>query len=187
MQKQAFRKKYRALRKELSGATVETLSLQIANQCLQLPIWEHTYYHLFLPIVKNKEVDTEPILHILQGRDKSVVLPKTNFEHLEMKSILLQENTAIEATAFGIPEPKSGIAIPPEMIDVVFVPLLAFDLQGHRLGYGKGFYDRFLEACKDTVIVVGLSFFEAEQELPKKAHDIPMNYCVTPIKNYQFL
>lgn len=187
MEKQKIRKKYKELRKELSQNLIADLSIEIANKCLQLPIWDYNYYHLFLPIVKNKEVDTEPILHVLQGKDKSVVLPKTNFESMEMKSILLQENTPIEITSFGVPEPKQGIHIPTEMIDVVFVPLLAFDKEGNRLGYGKGFYDRFLQNCKDGVITIGLSFFEAENKLPHEPHDIPLNFCVTPLKNYQFM
>jgi len=186
MDKEAIRKKYKELRNQISKESILDLSVQIANQSLQLPIWDHTYYHIFLPITKNKEVDTEPLLHILQGKDKSVVIPKTDFETMEMHAILLQENTVLKMSSFGVPEPQTGINISPEMIDVVFVPLLAFDEQGNRLGYGKGFYDRFLNTCKKNVITVGLSFFEAENELPKEPHDIPLHYCVTPLKNYQF-
>jgi 5-formyltetrahydrofolate cyclo-ligase len=72
-------------------------------------------------------------------------------------------------------------------MDVVFVPLLAFDENGQRVGYGKGFYDRFLNECKEDVITVGLSFFEAENELIEaNATDVPLRYCVTPERVYEF-
>ena len=75
----------------------------------------------------------------------------------------------------------------PKKIDVVFVPLLAFDSKGHRVGYGKGFYDRFLNECRKDVITVGLSFFEAEDEfIEANETDVPLDYCVTPLKVYSF-
>ena len=80
----------------------------------------------------------------------------------------------------GIPEPVSGIAILPEILDVVFVPLLAYDEKGHRIGYGKGFYDRFLKKCRPDTIFVGLSFFGPEPQIDFEATDVPLHYCVTP-------
>ena len=73
-----------------------------------------------------------------------------------------------------------SIPIPAQSIEVVFVPLLAYDKKGNRIGYGKGFYDRFLQSCKPKLIV-GLSFYEPEQELIESGqHDIPLHYCVHP-------
>jgi 5-formyltetrahydrofolate cyclo-ligase len=70
---------------------------------------------------------------------------------------------------------------------VVFVPLLAFDKQGNRVGYGKGFYDRFLANCKPETIKIGLSFFEVENEIADVFNnDIELDYCVTPNKIYTF-
>jgi len=86
-----------------------------------------------------------------------------------------------------VPEPVDGIEVPAEKIDVVFVPLLAFDKNGNRAGYGKGFYDTFLLECKEDVIKVGLSLFTAEDEITDVSEkDIPLNYCVTPEKIYSF-
>jgi len=180
MDKKALRKKYKAKRAQLSEEQLEEMSLAIANTILPLPIWDKTYYHIFLPIANYKEVNTEFILHILQGKDKTVLVPKTDFETLTMQHILLQENTSIKISAYGIPEPVDGIAVPAPQIQVVFVPLLAYDKKGNRVGYGKGFYDRFLAQCPEDVITVGLSFFEPEEEIAVLPTDVPLDYVVTP-------
>ena len=186
MTKNHFRKIHTALRAKLTAKEVDEFSLEIANKSLQLPIWDHTTYHVFLPIVNKNEVNTEYLLHILQGKDKSVIVSKANFETLGLTHYLLQENTSFLISDYGIPEPISGIEITSKQIDVVFVPLLAFDLKGNRLGYGKGFYDRFFAECKADTIFVGLSFFKAETKIPSILTDIPLHFCVTPQKVYIF-
>ncbi len=186
MDKDSFRKKYKAKRSTLTEAAIEDMSLAISNQTLKLPIWDGTYYHVFLTIPEKKEVHTEYLLHILQGRDKSIVVPKTNFSTNELQHFLLQEHTPIAISDYGIPEPVEGLQVPVKQLDVIFVPLLTFDQSGNRLGYGKGFYDRFLKTCKKEAVFVGLSFFEAVDYLPHQNSDIPLNYCVTPSQIYTF-
>ena len=186
MNKQELRLKYKELRKALSEEEIEDQSLQLANNALKLPIWEKTNYHIFLPISEKKELNTEYLLHILQGKDKTIIVSKSDFKTLEMKHILLQENTVFKNSPYGIPEPVAGIEILPNQIDVVFVPLMAFDGKGNRLGYGKGFYDRFLKRCKPETIFVGLSLFEAEVEIPSEENDISLHYSITPNKDYVF-
>ncbi|MDP2687849.1 MAG: 5-formyltetrahydrofolate cyclo-ligase [Aequorivita sp.] len=184
--KKTLRLKYKKLRENLSEESIEEMSLQIANQALHLPIWNKTYYHIFLPISAKKEVNTEYLLHILQGKDKSIVISKADFVSGEMKHFLLQENTVLKTSEYGISEPVSGIEISPEILEVVFVPLLAYDQIGHRIGYGKGFYDRFLAKCSPSTVFVGLSFFEAEPEIFFEATDVPLDFCVTPKKIVEF-
>lgn len=184
--KLTLRKKYKKLREALSENAIEEMSLQIANQALKLPIWGKTYYHIFLPISEKKEVNTEYIMHILQGKDKSIVISKADFSTGEMTHFLLQENTVLKNSKYGIPEPVSGIEISPEIIEVVFVPLLAYGQNGHRIGYGKGFYDRFLEKCNPNARFVGLSFFEPEPEIFFEANDVPLDFCVTPKDIFDF-
>lgn len=186
MRKAELRKKYTAKRLSLSQSEVDTLSIAIANRALQLPIWDKAYYHIFLSISEKKEVNTEFLLHVLQGKDKSICIPKANFKTFEMQHILLQENTPIKISAYGIPEPVEGIAISANLLDVVIVPLLAFDNNGNRIGYGKGFYDRFLTQCKPECIKIGVSFFEAEEKILNENIDFPLNYCITPKNIYEF-
>ena len=187
MNKKELRKKYKDLRSQLTTNEVEELSLSIANQLLKMAIWQKTYYHLFLPIEKLKEINTEYILQILAGKDKEIVISKSDFESGLMTHYLLTDNTKISNNSYGIPEPVDGLEVPVSKIDVVFVPLLAFDKKGHRVGYGKGFYDRFLSECKPETLKIGLSFFEAEEKIDDSSeNDIQLNYCVTPQKIVAF-
>ncbi|MBC7439461.1 MAG: 5-formyltetrahydrofolate cyclo-ligase [Flavobacterium sp.] len=187
MNKKELRLKYKSLRKSLKQEEVEAFSISVANQLLKIPIWNNTYFHIFLPIEALNELNTEYILHILSGKDKEVVISKSNFATTTMKHFLLTDNTKIIKNEFNIPEPVNSLAVPVIKIEVVFVPLLAFDEIGNRVGYGKGFYDKFLAECNSETIKIGLSFFDAEFEITDvNANDIRLNYCVTPNKVYEF-
>ncbi len=187
MSKKQLRLEYKKKREVIPAEQIEDASLEIANNLLKLPIWEYSYYHLFLSISKKREVDTQAILHILQGKDKNVVLSKADFKSGHLTSYLLTDSTVIKKNDWGIPEPVEGIEIPPNKIEVVFIPLLVFDEKGNRIGYGKGFYDRFLSSCTTEVVKVGLSFFEAEKEISDiSPQDVPLDFCVTPYKIYDF-
>lgn len=187
MFKKDLRKKYKALRNELSLQEIESNSLAIANNLLPLAIWDKLYFHLFLSIEEQKEIDTEFILQVLAGKDKEIVVAKTDFNSIQMTHYLLTDNTKFRKNEYNIPEPVDGIEVPVSKIDVVFVPLLAFDTNGNRVGYGKGFYDKFLSQCQPETIKIGLSFFEAEEEIADVYQDdIRLDYCVTPNKIYDF-
>ena len=185
--KKELRLKSKTLRNSLSENDIEEKSLAVANKILTLPIWEKTYFHIFLPITEQKEVNTEFILHLLSGKDKEIIVSKADFETRNMTHFLLTDNTRIKKNAYNIPEPEDGIEVPSHKIDVVFVPLLAFDKKGHRVGYGKGFYDKFLSECKPDVIKSGLSFFEPEELITDVFEgDIKLDYCVTPNSIHSF-
>jgi 5-formyltetrahydrofolate cyclo-ligase len=194
MNKKELRIKYKELRTHFSQEEIETKSLAIANRLLSLSnlpdgsqVWDKTYFHLFLTIEEQKEIDTEFILHILQGKDKEIVVSKSDFNTLEMTHYLLTDNTKLKKNEYNIPEPIDGLEVPTAKIDVVFVPLLAFDVKGNRVGYGKGFYDEFLSQCHPETIKIGLSFFEVEKNIDDLSeNDIQLNYCVTPCKVYSF-
>ena len=187
MFKNEIRLKYKELRRSLSENQIEELSLAIANEVLLLPIWEKTYFHIYLPIEEQKEVNTEYILHLLSGKDKEICISKSDFETRKMTSILLTDSTKIKKNNYNIPEPVDGIEVPSNKIEVVFIPLLAFDKKGNRVGYGKGFYDKFLAECHPNTIKIGLSFFEPEELISDvTTSDILLNYCVTPNKVFKF-
>lgn len=187
MTKKELRQKYKTLRMELSEEEIEDKSLAIANQLLKMDIWDKTYYHIFLPIVEQKEVNTEYILQILAGKDKEIVVSKSDFNTTSMTHFLLTDSTKIKRNEYNIPEPVNGLSVPTEMIDVVFVPLLVYDKKGNRVGYGKGFYDKFLSECHNNVIKIGLSFFEPEEKIEGLfENDIQLSFCTMPTSHLKF-
>ncbi|HWS59951.1 MAG TPA: 5-formyltetrahydrofolate cyclo-ligase [Flavobacterium sp.] len=187
MLKKELRQKYKDLRNLVSEEDLEEMSLIIANKVLTLPIWEKTYFHIFLSITEHKEVNTEYILHILSGKDKEIIISRSDFKTREMTHFLLTDNTKIKKNQYNIPEPIDGLEVQTNKIDIVFVPLLAFDKTGHRVGYGKGFYDKFLSECKPETIKIGLSFFEPEEKIDDIIEDdMNLDYCVTPNSVYKF-
>ncbi len=191
MFKKEIRLKYKELRRSLSENQIEELSLAIANGVLLLPIWEKTYFHIFLPIEEQKEVNTEYILHLLSGKDMEICISKTDFETRKMTHYLLTDNTKIKKNDYNIPEPidcpDASVEVPSSKMEVVFIPLLAYDKTGNRVGYGKGFYDKFLAECHPNTIKIGLSFFEPEEIISDVTpSDVQLNYCVTPNKVIKF-
>lgn len=187
MNKKQLRLTYKKRRRELSELDKDKFNLEIANQLIKLPIWDKNYFHVFLPIETQIEVDTTLISPILLRKDKQVVISKSNFETGAMTHYLLKDNTKLVLNEYKIPEPEDGIIIETSKLDVVFVPLLAFDKKGNRLGYGKGFYDRFLKQCRPDCIKIGLSFFEVnDKQIDVNEFDIALDYCVTANKIYKF-
>ncbi|WP_405268621.1 5-formyltetrahydrofolate cyclo-ligase [Cellulophaga sp. Ld12] len=186
MIKKDLRLTYTSRREKLSPDELIDSSISIANNLLQLPIWNKNNYHLYLSISEKKEIDTSFILSILQGKDKNVILSRMLDSHT-LQHYLLTDNTLIKKNKWNVPEPVDGIEIPANSIDVVFIPLLAFDALGNRVGYGKGYYDKFLADCNENCLKVGLSFFEAADTITDiLATDIKLDYCVTPNKTYTF-
>ena len=185
--KPEIRKIYKQKRALLDIETIENESIKIANLLLQLPIWDLSVFHVFMSIEKLKEVDTSFIINILMGKDKEIVIPRMN-EDGTLTHFLLTDNTKFKLNTYDISEPQNGIQINENQIDVVFVPLLAYDILGNRIGYGKGFYDQFLKKCKPEVIKIGLSFFSPEPEfLFTEDHDIKLDYVVTPNEIFNFM
>ena len=188
MDKKALRSKYKVLRQSLTEEEIEDKSLAIANQLFRMDalpslrlVWDKLYYHLFLTIEEQKEINTEYILQILAGKDKEIVISKCDFATLGMTHFLLTDNTKIKKNSYNVPEPVDGLEVPDAKIDVVFAPLLAYDKQGNRVGYGKGFYDNFLSKCKPETIKIGLSFFPPEEKIEDvSANDVKLDFCVTP-------
>ena len=139
--------------------------------------------HTFLPIKKNREVNTWLIIDRLRDDfpQIKVSIPKINNHSSELEHYYLEGPEQLETNTWEIPEPVKGVPTPTEKIDAVLVPLLAFDKQGHRLGYGRGFYDRFLANCRPDCLKIGLSFFEVEEKIEGISDkDIALDLIVTP-------
>ena len=194
MDKKLLRQKAKVERQKLTQEEIEDKSLAIANQLLRMDavpslklVWNKLYYHLFLTIEEQKEINTEYILQILAGKDKEIVISKCDFATLGMTHFLLTDNTKIKKNSYNVPEPVDGLEVPDAKIDVVFVPLLAYDKQGNRVGYGKGFYDNFLSKCKPETIKIGLSFFPPEEKIEDVSeNDLKLDFCVMPEGIFEF-
>ena len=104
-----------------------------------------------------------------------------------MHHLHFDETAELINNSYGIDEPADGNKIMENEIDLVLVPLLAFDKNGFRVGYGKGFYDKFFYQSRKDSIKIGLSFFEPVDEIEDiNQFDIPLNYCVTPEELFIF-
>ncbi|WP_124978865.1 5-formyltetrahydrofolate cyclo-ligase [Nonlabens xiamenensis] len=189
MTKAEIRKKYKAKRQAFAATDIETSSLALANNALSAPIWDYQTYHIFLSIEAQKEVQTDYLLHILQGMDKNVVVSRSDFTTGDMSHYLLTDQTRLIFNAYGIPEPDlQAIPIQTSAIEVVFVPLLVCDIKGNRIGYGKGFYDRFLNQCSATTKKIGLSLFNPIPEIiDKEAHDVALDMLLTDNSIFHFV
>ncbi len=189
MTKEALRKIYKEKRNGISGRDNErwTDLILINFQKLDLPFINCV--HTYLPIENQNEVDTENIIRYLKFKNPGliVVVPKINLSAGEMKHYIFNDDVEMAANSFGIVEPVMGEKIMADEIDLVLTPLLAFDKCGNRIGYGKGFYDKFFPQCNKNVIRVGLSFFEAEEIIDDiNPFDMPLHYCITPQSVYKF-
>ena len=185
MNKIEARKKYLDLRKKLDNVQIISKSTSISNNLQDLPIWEHNFYHIYLPIKEKNEVDTMPIINILNNKKKKVLIPKSDFNNTTMKSFLLNDNTVLKKNNYGITEPINNEEFLGK-IDVIFIPLVAYDLIGNRVGYGKGFYDKFLRNQNNKILRVGLSFFNPEKRIKIDEHDENLDFCVTPNRIFSF-
>jgi 5-formyltetrahydrofolate cyclo-ligase len=135
----------------------------------------------------------EPNTHLFSGYLRHMIpglvitYPKTDPATHAMEAMAIDEDSVYLTNTWGITEPKEGIAVDPVAIDLVFVPMLVCDSQGHRVGYGKGFYDRFLTRCREDAVKIGFSYFEPiEQIIDTGQFDVPLTYCITPQAIYEF-
>jgi 5-formyltetrahydrofolate cyclo-ligase len=186
--KQDLRTAYRQLRKSLQPAVIEAKSQAINAQLLDwLADRSHLqHFHLFFPIDRFNEVNTFYIKESLDQLGKTLYTSQVNRGETELETLKLPKLVAFFLDEWGIPVPQESIMVSPNKIEVVFVPLLAYDLSGNRVGFGKGFYDSFLSKLKQDVIKIGLSFYEPEEGIQPDIHDVPLDYCITPEKVYSF-
>jgi len=181
MTKAELRALYRARRMQLSPGELERLSETIVELTLTHFQLEEKMISLFLPIERQKEVNTYLLWERAKNIGAKIAVPKTNFEQFEMRHYLFESTDQLELNEKGIPEPKKGKLIAADRFDIVFVPMLAADKSGHRVGYGKGFYDRFLRKCAPSCQFIGLHYFGLEDTISDVLPtDVRLNAIVTP-------
>ncbi|WP_185872129.1 5-formyltetrahydrofolate cyclo-ligase [Blattabacterium cuenoti] len=184
MNKKKLREKYFLYRQSLSKKEVFKKSFEIFLRCKKiLFIWVKKYYHIFLPIQKYKEVNTFIIINFLLKKGKYITIPYSNFHHLSIENCFFNKNILLKKNNYGIfePIPSHKYIVSPYLIEVIFIPLLIFDLKGYRIGYGKGFYDRFIFLCKKNVLKIGLSFFYPVKKITDiHKYDLSIDIGITP-------
>ncbi len=194
MTKTEIRKIFLERRKNLSKCQQDNISEAIATNFfsfLSKKLKENSiikYIHIFLPITSKNEIDTFLIIRKIQKEypEIKLVVPKVNLSIMQMENYLLEDNSILKPNKWNILEIENGKKMNNSVIDIVLLPLLAFDKNGFRVGYGKGFYDKFLEQCyqegNKNIIKIGLSsenntvFIDDLDEFDQK-----MDFCITPI------
>ena len=159
----------------------------IQLQTIELPFISNVLS--FYSIPEKKEVNSFSITEYLRFRNPSlqIAYPRMNVATTTMNAVVSHADEAFADNEFGITEPTGSDIIPPEEIELVLVPLLAIDAKGHRVGYGKGYYDRFLAQCDPQCLKIGVSYFEPIEALEDAAeYDIPLDLCITPQQVYVF-
>jgi 5-formyltetrahydrofolate cyclo-ligase len=189
MTKTELRTVYLEKRKKLSEEECSHLNVQLYNLFFSsIDLSFIKVLHTYLPMVNNHEPDTWPIIDRIRREFPHVriSLPRIKSDG-NLESVYFEGLHQLEANSWGIQEPKQGVLTPAEKIDMVIVPLLAFDQTGQRVGYGKGFYDRLLNTCRIDCKKVGLSFFPPVDTITDlHSGDIPLTSCLEPSRAHYF-
>lgn len=189
MKKQELRSIYKSKRESLSPAEMAAMDTAICNNLLNgFDFSAFKIIHCFLPATSKNEVNTWLIINRLRNIYPEIqfVVPVTDFKNGTMTSQLLQKEAIISENKWGIPEPANAPIVLPQLIDLVLLPLLVVDLQGNRVGYGKGFYDKFLPTCKPNVLKIGLSYFPPVGTIEDFSEtDIPLDFTISPSQKHK--
>lgn len=188
MNKTALRVEALKKMRSISSGDRKELSVLIAGRFfVHFPVGDIRVVHLFLSIEANNEVDTAPFVAEFMSSEQQPILTVPRVNGKDLETLRFDSRTVLKPSAWKVPEPIDDRFVDPEEIDLVIVPLLAFDLRGHRVGYGKGFYDRFLKRCRTDCKKVGVSFFPHVENIDDAdENDVRLDYCLTPFNSYKF-
>lgn len=189
MLKKEARKIYNQKRQEVNYSDkLKWDDLILINfQTIDMPFLDTVFS--FYPMEDRNEVNVFIITDYLHFRNPNLQIcyPKMAIKEPNMEAVACHADTIFEANEINILEPLEKEIIDPQDIDLVIVPLLVCDVKGNRVGYGKGYYDRYLSRCRDNCIKVGVSYFEPiAQVKDANEFDVPLNFCITPQKAYVF-
>ena len=177
MEKPEWRKRFLAARRTLSAFERASFSSFIHRRIVSHPVWQQARTvgaYISLP----DEVQTRPLLRHAWQRGKQIVAPAVERFNHNLTFHRLSRTDELRWRSHGLLEPPRTRPVAHELIDLVLVPGVGFDERGYRLGFGKGYYDRFLGSCR--AFRIGLAF-EAQLTavLPTGAWDIPVDCIVT--------
>ncbi len=189
MNKQELRKIYKTKRDEIHSKERLRMDDLLLLQFQQFDYSDVATVLSYWPLAGKSEPNTHLFSGYLRHMLPGLVLayPLTDTASCQMTALAIHEDTIYHTNQWGITEPKEGAVIDPKEIDLIFVPLLAYDKQGFRVGYGKGFYDRYLANCREDIVKIGFSYFEPVDKITDTDQfDVPLTYCITPQKSYEF-
>ena len=188
MTKKEARKTFLQKRRDLSEAEYQQLNFQLYNQFFaQLDLSFLKCIHIFLPIEGKREPDTWQIIDRIRREFPHIRISIPKLVDNKLENIYFEGLHQLKKNKLGILEPEQGVPTLIEKIDLVIVPLLAFDKLGNRVGYGKGFYDQFLVQCRKECKKIGLSFFEPIAKLEDlEEFDFKLTSCLIPSGSIQF-
>ncbi len=188
MLKDEIRQIYRSQRNSLSAFERNEQSRRITNQFFShFRLNEVQNLHLFLSIKANLEIETRGLYEKLWCDFLNLRTFVPRVRGLELEHLEFNQETKLSENKWKIPEPTGQATVDEKLFDVVLIPLLCFDKAGFRVGYGKGFYDKFLSRCRTECLKIGLSFFPAVPEITdKNEFDVKLDYCLTPNKVWKF-
>jgi len=190
--KKELRKAHLAKRMAMTDEEVAFRSRQIFEKWRnRFSIRKIGFLHVFKTMHSKHEVETQDYFDLVHNRHPQVniVVPVVDPVNKVLRHALVHEEVEMEKNRFGIPEPKVPVSfLYPVQIDMVIVPMLAFDDKGHRLGYGAGLYDRFLALTRPSCIKIGVCF-EAnhlKEFLPVEPHDVPLDFVITEVATFRY-
>lgn len=190
MKKTELRNVYLKKRGELTPGEFHDYNIRIRDRFFaNTDLGDARFIHCFLPVTAKSEVDTWMIIREIWARYPaiSVVAPVCDFVTGNLTGRPLRPDTIIRKNKWGIPEPEEYEFVASHQIDMVIAPLLVADLKGHRVGYGKGFYDKFFGTCRRNIQKIGLSMFEPVQEIMDvEPTDVELTRLITPDACYVF-
>jgi 5-formyltetrahydrofolate cyclo-ligase len=188
MKKQELRILYKQKRQAISSKEKlkldDLLLIQFQKLSFENIYFLFTYWPMLHTAEPNTLLFTRYLSHMIPGLH--IAYPVTNFNDTTMEAVLINEETEYHTNSFGITEPTEGEIVKPALIDLVFTPMIVCDKDGFRVGYGKGYYDRYLQRCREDILKIGFSYFDPIDKIEDKDQfDVPLNYCVTPQNVYQ--
>ena len=178
-EKNLIREEMNRKRNAMPEAEAESKSTAIEKRLIAATEYQKAHAVMFYA-AKENEVQTRRTIEAAIKEGKTVLLPITNTERKEIEAGAIENyDNDLKKGAFGLMEPKKKRAFDERKIDVVIVPGLAFDIEGHRLGYGLGYYDKLLHRLANAA-KIGLAYdFQVVGKLPRESHDHPMDMIVT--------
>ena len=156
--KTEFRSFFKKVRNKIPTQERKDKSELIAQKFLS-EFLNDSYTTYFMYNSFSSEVETGDIIQKLWESDKKILIPRCKTDELTMKAVVYNPQEKLTANIYGISENKSAVDCREE-IDIIVLPGIAFDITGTRIGFGKGYYDRFVNSLVDTPVLVGLCFEE---------------------------